>query len=115
MNERDFVYWLQGFFEISREKSLDESQTKIIKEHLALVFMKITKEKLDDDLKKMIPPYYPPLTPTSPITPDTPWKPYEEFPDSKKWPFTWSVISSDGCNKYTDFEVDKSIKNHLTC
>lgn len=38
MLERDFVFWLNGLFELSDVKTLDEKQVKIIKEHLALVF-----------------------------------------------------------------------------
>lgn len=46
MTSRDFVYWLQGFFEItdanhgnhSRSYKLDEAQVDMIKRHLALVF-----------------------------------------------------------------------------
>lgn len=39
MLSRDFAYWLQGFFEISDAKSLDEKQTEQIKKHLHLVFV----------------------------------------------------------------------------
>lgn len=42
MNELNFAYWLQGFFELSGSESLNEDQVKIIKEHLALVFKKET-------------------------------------------------------------------------
>ena len=38
MTSRDFVYWLQGLFELSDVKSLNEKQTELIKRHLALVF-----------------------------------------------------------------------------
>lgn len=38
MKSRDFVYWLQGFFEISGATSLNEQQTEQIKKHLKLVF-----------------------------------------------------------------------------
>jgi hypothetical protein len=39
MTARDFCYWLQGFFEISRgARSLTEEQVTVIKNHLALVF-----------------------------------------------------------------------------
>jgi hypothetical protein len=39
MTSRDLCYWLQGFFEISNAKQLDERQTEMIKKHLALVFV----------------------------------------------------------------------------
>jgi len=42
MNERDFAYWLQGFFEMTESESLSSAQVKMIKEHLALVFDKQT-------------------------------------------------------------------------
>jgi len=35
---RDFVYWLQGMFELTDPKTLDERQTELVKRHLALVF-----------------------------------------------------------------------------
>jgi len=38
MTSRDFAYWLMGFFEIANPKTLNEEQTKIIKNHLDLVF-----------------------------------------------------------------------------
>lgn len=43
MQSRDFAYWLQGFFEITRAQgygdvSLNPAQTKMIEDHLALVF-----------------------------------------------------------------------------
>lgn len=43
MNERDFAYWLQGFFELTGAQQLDQAQVKIIKEHLQLVFEKKTQ------------------------------------------------------------------------
>lgn len=38
MTSRDFVYWLQGFFEISNTETVTPEQTKIIKNHLNMVF-----------------------------------------------------------------------------
>lgn len=38
MTSRDFCYWLQGHFEIADTNKLSESQVKMIKRHLALVF-----------------------------------------------------------------------------
>lgn len=43
MNERDFVYWLQGFFELTESKELTPDQVKVIREHLSLVLKKDTK------------------------------------------------------------------------
>lgn len=42
MEAKDFVYWLQGYFEIEDPKTLSEKQVQIIKDHLDLVFMKVT-------------------------------------------------------------------------
>ena len=43
MNERDFCYWLQGYIELTnKDKGLTTAQVAIIKEHLALVFDKVT-------------------------------------------------------------------------
>ena len=38
MNTIDFCYWLQGYFEMTESKSLNEDQTTIIKNELNLVF-----------------------------------------------------------------------------
>lgn len=38
MQSRDFIYWLQGYFEISNSAALAEPQVDVIKKHLALVF-----------------------------------------------------------------------------
>ena len=40
MTSRDFAYWLQGFFEISgTAEPLTGLQIKLIKDHLAMVFV----------------------------------------------------------------------------
>ena len=38
MTTRDYVYWLQGFFEISKAEELNKEQVLMIKNHLNLVF-----------------------------------------------------------------------------
>jgi hypothetical protein len=38
MTSRDFCYWLQGHFEISKSTTMDEVQIAMVKRHLALVF-----------------------------------------------------------------------------
>lgn len=45
MESINFAYWLQGFFEISNDKKLNEKQVQIIKDHLALVFDKQTPDR----------------------------------------------------------------------
>jgi hypothetical protein len=42
MNSEHFIYWLQGFFELSGTATLNEEQVKVIKEHIALVLEKKT-------------------------------------------------------------------------
>ena len=39
MTSRDFVYWLQGFFELSDDRTITEHQIDCIKKHLSLVFV----------------------------------------------------------------------------
>lgn len=43
MQPENFVYWLQGYFELSNATCLDEQQIDIVREHLDLVFEKKTK------------------------------------------------------------------------
>ena len=38
MTSRDFCYWLQGYFEISGETVLSPNATKIVRNHLNMVF-----------------------------------------------------------------------------
>ena len=40
MTSRDFCYWLQGFFELRKNENqiIDAEQSKIIQNHLAMVF-----------------------------------------------------------------------------
>ena len=52
MTEREFCYWLQGLFEIGGVTSLDEQQTQIVKDHLALVFKKVTPDRKPMDTPK---------------------------------------------------------------
>lgn len=42
MSPEQFTYWLQGFMEVQDPTTLDARQTQILKEHLALVFNKVT-------------------------------------------------------------------------
>lgn len=45
MDERTFVYWLQGFVEIADSDTISEKQWLIIKDHLKLVFDKKTPDR----------------------------------------------------------------------
>ncbi len=62
MDSTNFTYWLQGFFEISDSNKLTEKQVQIIKDHLALVFDKVTPDRSgptiqDLEVKKNIVPF----------------------------------------------------------
>lgn len=103
MSERDFVYWLQGFFELSGDLVLDTKQCEIIKDHLALVLEKKTPER------------------SQLYVPNIPIIPYREGPSPMyvppgDSPFTWETTSICGDKTYeNNFYVDKKIKTHLTC
>lgn len=60
MTDIQFCYWLKGFLETANPKTINEEQTQIIKDHLNLVFNKITPNYPDG--------FYPSLTnPASPF------------------------------------------------
>lgn len=42
MTSEQFVFWLQGFFEMTNSRTISEQQTTMIRDHLALVFDKVT-------------------------------------------------------------------------
>jgi cell division protein ZapA (FtsZ GTPase activity inhibitor) len=48
MTSRDFVYFLQGFFEINEPQTINKQQVEIIKNHLNLVF----KHEIDPSLNE---------------------------------------------------------------
>jgi hypothetical protein len=101
MNESDFAYWLQGFFELSNAKELSERQCKMIKDHLTLVF-----EKKTPDRWTYTPPAFSPYNDrTVPIY----IPPFEA-------PLTWEVTCANGGKTYVDnYHIDGRIKTHLTC
>jgi hypothetical protein len=45
MSPSDFAYWLTGYFEISDSNNLSPQQVQIIRDHLALVFEKVTPDR----------------------------------------------------------------------
>jgi len=53
MYSQDFCYWLQGYFEISGAKELDEKQIEIIKNHLNLVFKHEIDPQHEGDPQKL--------------------------------------------------------------
>jgi hypothetical protein len=58
MTPENFAYWLNGFFELSGVETLNEQQVAIVKEHLSLVFTKVTKSPSNprnvEDLVKIL-------------------------------------------------------------
>lgn len=48
MTERDFILWLKGYFEIHNPKSIPETETQIIRDHLEKFFTKVTPERQVD-------------------------------------------------------------------
>jgi hypothetical protein len=49
MESKNFVYWLQGLFELSDSKTLNEDQVTKIKNHLKLVFLYDIDPSYSDD------------------------------------------------------------------
>ena len=45
MTPENFVYWLQGYLELSGTKEFTPAQVMIVKEHLALVLNKKTPDR----------------------------------------------------------------------
>ena len=44
MTPENFVYWLQGYLELTAKPALDEAQVVVIQEHIALVLTKKTAD-----------------------------------------------------------------------
>lgn len=53
MTPEAFCYWLQGFLELSEAKTLTPQQLKAVREHLALVFTKVTGEGAKSTAEKL--------------------------------------------------------------
>jgi hypothetical protein len=49
MTSRDFVFWLQGMFELGKFESLNKEQTRIIRKHLNLVFIHDIDPSMGDE------------------------------------------------------------------
>lgn len=52
MTPKEFCYWLQGYTELNPNSTPDDSQWKMIQEHLKLVFTKVTPELGEDTIDK---------------------------------------------------------------
>lgn len=44
MTPENFCYWLQGYFELTESRFFSQTQTNILKNHLGLVFNKVTPD-----------------------------------------------------------------------
>jgi len=42
MNSENFVFWLQGYLELTQEQGMTPGQVQVIKDHIALVLTKVT-------------------------------------------------------------------------
>lgn len=62
MSPENFCFWLNGYLEISNAKSLGEKETQEIRNHLKLVFTKLTP-----NLNEIFPPTYTPSPSTGPM------------------------------------------------
>lgn len=80
MDALQFAYWLQGFAELSGDEPPTPSQWKSIREHLGLVFKKVTPPmpRLDPkDYGQAIPQMLPNINPTIAWPRQTPMTPNE--------------------------------------
>lgn len=98
MNSEQFAFWLQGFFELTDSNNLTASQVKMIKEHLGLVFSKVTpplqKSELPPPLPKVDKSQYTPSPATEELFGAKDFKEiFDEankfFKDVKKWKKPW--------------------------
>lgn len=51
MSPETFVYWLQGFVELTETDSISDKQWLVIKDHLKLVFDKKTPDRSGEELE----------------------------------------------------------------
>lgn len=91
MTPENFTFWLQGFMEIQNPTTLDKDQIQIIKDHLDLVFNKVTPVRvpiaaptipipISPPAPTTYPGIFPKTQPYSPITNPTPSNPWEQSP-----------------------------------
>lgn len=50
MTPEQFTYWLRGFLELSNSEEFSKEQVQKIKDHLNLVFTKVTPERDKSEL-----------------------------------------------------------------
>ncbi|ATN92823.1 hypothetical protein QGX11_gp060 [Pseudomonas phage PPSC2] len=85
MTQDQFVYWLQGFVELTETEQPSKAQWAAIKDHLKLVFTKVTPD-LGKPLQGPTPPVPFPGYPPLPAERVFPLKPNWLVPEIGKWP-----------------------------
>ena len=72
MEQETFIVWLKGYVDLAEPTEVNEREWQIIKDHLQLVFTKVTPsyEDEDDDMDtaKKIKQLFQGYTPTNPLT-----------------------------------------------
>lgn len=69
MNAQEFCYWLQGRAELLPDQPPTQAEWQMIREHLALVFRKVTpplgvrENEFDRALRKLVEPRTPDVAP----------------------------------------------------
>jgi hypothetical protein len=99
MTAEQFVYWLQGYLEIDNPDNIPLNQTKIIKDHLKLVFDKQTPDRT----------FTPPLAPM-PITPYPTW----QDPNPFKVTCETSPYTDSGENPMKQIYCSHAVPQHMT-
>jgi hypothetical protein len=119
-NEKEFILWLHGFFEISNPKTLNEEQTALIRGEVEKFFNKVTPtrespttdfNRVWDELNKRTVPPTPPVYVPAPK--DT-WPYYVPLTDPTYPKITCGPTNSDG---YSLFANDGKLpkQNFITC
>lgn len=103
MDSTQFLYWLQGFFEIAEPTTLNEKQIQIIKDHMKLAMTKVTPDRS----------VWPSLT--EPITDDG-WKRLQTEPGTgtPPWIHPLTINCSTSDNKPQNLFIATSDNNGLT-
>lgn len=81
MTSEQFTYWLQGYLEVADPKTLNEKQVQIIKDHLALVFKKVTPDYTRPS-EIINTPFIDHGRTSAPIVPLTPYNPEPPYWDT---------------------------------
>ena len=72
MAQETFIIWLKGYVDLAAPSVINEQEWKIIKDHLQLVFTKVTPNYEDEDdlgeQAKRIKELFQGYTPTNPLT-----------------------------------------------